>query len=184
MGVIDHDIERVLYTEDQIAERVAAIGQEITRDYQGRYPHLVTIVKGSIPFLADLMRQIQIPLTIDLLGVSSYSGTQSSGEARLTKDLDESIEGRHVIVVEDVIDTGLTLSYVLRNLRQRAPASIKVVTMLDKPTRREGKVEANYVGYSIPDYFVVGYGLDWNQNYRQLPYIGVLKRDIYSLAKD
>jgi hypoxanthine phosphoribosyltransferase len=183
MGFMDHDIESVLFSADDINARVSELGAEITRDYQGRQPHLVTIVKGSIPFLADLMRKIDLPLTVDLLGVSSYCGTQSSGEARLTKDLDESIEGRHVIVVEDVIDTGLTLSYVLRNLRQRAPASLRVVTMLDKPARREGKVEANYVGFTIPDYFVVGYGLDWNQQYRNLPYIGVLKRDVYAPAE-
>lgn len=178
------DIEQVLFTEEQIRARVTALGAEIARDYEGREPHLVTIVKGSLPFLADLMRAVDIPLTLDVIGIASYSGTQSSGEVRLTKDLDDSIEGRHVLVVEDVIDTGLTLSYVLRNLRQRSPASVKVVTLLDKPTGRADAAAltatADYVGFTIPDAFVIGYGLDWNQRYRNLPYVGILKRDVYA----
>lgn len=173
------DIESVLYTQEQIQQRVKDLGEEIARDYQGKEPHLVTIVKGSLPFLADLMRAIDLPLSLDLIGVSSYAGTLSSGEVRLTKDLDDTIEGRHVIVVEDIIDTGLTLSYVLRNLRQRAPASVKVVTFLDKPAGRGTPIEADYVGFTIPDAFVIGYGLDWNQKYRNLPYIGILRRDVY-----
>lgn len=175
-----HDIEEILLTAQQIGHRVRELGEEITRDYSGRDPHLVTIVKGSLPFLADLMRAIDLPLSLDLIGVTSYAGTQSSGEVRLTKDLDDPIEGRHVLVVEDIIDTGLTLSYVLRNLRQRAPASVKVVTLLDKPAHRGASVAADYIGFTIPDAFVIGYGLDWNQRYRNLPYIGVLKRDIYA----
>lgn len=173
-------MEQVLFSAEQIQTRVAELGAQIAADYEGREPHLLTIAKGSIPFLSDLMRAIDEPLSVDLIGVASYSGTQSSGEVRLTKDLDDPIEGRHVIVVEDIIDTGLTLSYVLRNLRQRAPASLKVVTFLDKPARRGASVEADYVGFSIPDLFVIGYGLDWNQRYRNLPYIGVLKRDVYA----
>jgi hypoxanthine phosphoribosyltransferase len=176
------DIEQTLFTEEQVRQRVKELGVEIAHDYEGREPHLVTIVKGSMPFLADLMRAIDIPLTLDVIGISSYSGTQSSGEVRLTKDLDDSIEGRHVLVVEDIIDTGLTLSYVLRNLRQRAPASVKVVTFLDKPSGRADAalVNADYVGFTIPDAFVIGYGLDWNQRYRNLPYVGILKRDVYA----
>lgn len=173
------DIESVLYTSEQVQQRVRELGEQIALDYQGKEPHLVTIVKGSIPFLADLMRAIDLPLSLDLIGVSSYAGTLSSGEVRLTKDLDDPIEGRHVIVVEDIIDTGLTLSYVLRNLRQRAPASVKVVTFLDKPAGRGTPIEADYVGFTIPDAFVIGYGLDWNQKYRNLPYIGILRRDVY-----
>lgn len=175
------DVEDVLYTEDQIRQRVGELGKEIARDYTGRDLHLVTIVKGSIPFLADLMRAIDLPLSLDVLGVASYAGTQSSGEVRLTKDLDDPIEGRHVLVVEDIIDTGLTLAYVLRNLRQRAPASVRVVTFLDKPAGRGTPVDADYVGFTIPDAFVIGYGLDWNQQYRNLPYVGVLKRDVYDV---
>ena len=175
------DVERVLFTADQIASRVAELGEQIAGDNQGREPHLVTIVKGSIPFLADLMRAIDAPLSLDLLGVASYgAGASSSGEVRLTKDLDDSIEGRHVLVVEDIIDTGLTLAYVLRNLRQRAPASVRVVTFLDKPAGRATTIPVDYVGFTIPDAFVIGYGLDWNQRYRNLPYVGILKRDVYA----
>jgi hypoxanthine phosphoribosyltransferase len=177
--IMHDDIEEVLFTAEQIEQRVRELGEQISRDYEGREPHLVTIVKGSIPFIADLMRAIALPLSMDLIGVSSYAGVQSSGEVRLTKDLDDSIEGRHVLVVEDIIDTGLTLSYVLRNLRQRAPASVKVVTFLDKPAGRGTPIQADYVGFTIPDKFVIGYGLDWNQRYRNLPYVGVLKRDVY-----
>lgn len=175
------DIEKILFTPQQIAARVQELGAEIARDYAGREPHLVTIVKGSIPFIADLMRALDLPLSLDLIGVASYgAGTTSSGEVRLTKDLDDSIEGRHVLVVEDIIDTGLTLAYVLRNLRQRAPASVRVVTFLDKPSGRGTQIDADYVGFTIPDAFVIGYGLDWNQRYRNLPYIGILKRDVYA----
>ena len=174
------DIEQVLFTAEQIQTRVRELGQQITADYEGREPHLVTIVKGSLPFFADLMRAMDCPLSLDILGVASYAGTSSSGEVRLTKDLDDSIEGRHVIVVEDIIDTGLTLAYVLRNLRQRAPASVRVVTLLDKPSGRGTPISADYVGFEIPDGFVIGYGLDWNQRYRNLPYVGILKRDVYA----
>lgn len=172
------DVESVLFTREQIQQRVKAMGAEIARDYSGRDPHLITIVKGSIPFIADLIRVMDCPLSLDVMGVASYAGHQSSGEVRLTKDLDDPIEGRHVLVVEDIIDTGLTLSYVMRVLWQRAPASVKVVTFLDKPSKRGVAIDADYVGFTIPDAFVVGYGLDWNQRYRNLPYIGVLKRDI------
>ncbi|MBC8101205.1 MAG: hypoxanthine phosphoribosyltransferase [Cytophagales bacterium] len=174
------DVDRILFSEEQIQQRVGELGAQIVEEYGGRDPHLITIVKGSIPFISDLMRAMDTPLSLDLLGVSSYAGTSSSGEVRLTKDLDSSIEGRHVLVVEDIIDTGLTLSYVLRNLRQRAPASLKVVTFLDKPAGRGTPVEADYVGFTIPDEFVIGYGLDWNQRYRNLPYVGILKRDVYA----
>jgi hypoxanthine phosphoribosyltransferase len=177
---MDKDVEHILFTPQQIQERVSQLGAEISRDYAGRDPHLITIVKGSIPFLADLMRAIEGPMSIDLLGIVSYEGESSSGEVRLTKDLDDPVEGRHVLVVEDIIDTGLTLSYVLRNLRQRAPASVKVVTFLDKPSGRGTPINADYVGFTIPDGFVVGYGLDWNQRYRNLPYVGILKRDVYA----
>lgn len=174
------DIQEILYTQEQIQQRVRELGAQLTEDYAGRDLHLVTILKGSLPFLADLMRAIDLPLTVDLMGVSSYAGIHSTGEVRVTMDLDETIEGRHVVIVEDIIDTGNTLSYVLRNLRQRAPASVKIVTFLDKPARRGSPLEADYVGFTIPDDFVIGYGLDWNQRYRNLPYIGILKRDVYA----
>jgi hypoxanthine phosphoribosyltransferase len=178
-----NDVERVLFTREQIQQRIRELGEEIARDYSDRDPHLITILKGSIPFLADLMRAMNCALSLDVLAVASYAGHQSSGAVRLTKDLDDSIEGRHVLVVEDIIDTGLTLSYVLGNLRQRAPASVKVATFLDKPSRRGTSIDVDYVGFTIPDAFVVGYGLDWNQHYRNLPYLGVLKRDVYAKSQ-
>jgi hypoxanthine phosphoribosyltransferase len=174
------DVERVLFTQEQIQQRVKELGDEIARDYSNRDPYLVTILKGSIPFIADLMRAMNCPLSLDVMAVASYAGHHSSGEVRLIKDLDASIEGQHILVVEDIIDTGLTLSYVLGNLRQRAPASVKVATFLDKPSRRKTPIDVDYVGFTIPDAFVVGYGLDWNQRYRNLPYVGVLKRDVYA----
>lgn len=176
------DVERILVSREEIARRVAELGAAITRDHEDRDLHLVTILKGSIPFLADLMRAIDRPLTLDVMAVASYAGHQSSGAVRLTKDLDESIDGRHVLVVEDIIDTGLTLSYVLGNLHQRGPASVKVATLLDKPSRRLTPIDVDYAGFTIPDAFVVGYGLDWKQRYRNLPYVGVLKRAVYAGA--
>lgn len=173
------DMERVLFTHEQVQQRVKELGAEIARDYGDKDPHLITILKGSIPFLADLMRAMDRPLSLDVMAVASYAGHQSSGEVRVTKDLDESIEGRHVLVVEDIIDTGLTLAYVMRILANRAPASVRIATFLDKPSRRATPIEADYVGFTIPNAFAVGYGLDWNQRYRNLPYIGALKREIY-----
>ena len=177
---IHDDVERVLLTQEQIQQRVKALGEEIARDYFGQHPHLITILKGSIPFLADLMRAMNCPISLDVMAVASYAGHQSSGAVRLTKDLDEPIEGRHVLLIEDIIDTGLTLSYVLSSLRRRAPASVKVATFLDKPSRRTTPIDVDYRGFTIPDAFVVGYGLDWNQRYRNLPYVGVLKREVYA----
>ncbi len=174
------DVESVLFTPEQIQARVKELGATIAADYAGRDPRLVTILKGSIPFIADLIRAMDCPLSLDTLGVTSYAGHQSSGEVRLTKDLDGPIEGCHVLVVEDIIDTGLTLSYVLRTLHQRAPASLKIATFLDKPSRRTTPIDIDYAGFAIPDAFVVGYGLDWNQRYRNLPYVGVLKREVYA----
>jgi hypoxanthine phosphoribosyltransferase len=174
------DVERILLTQEEIQQRVAQMGADISRDYAAVDPHLVTILKGSIPFLADLMRAMNCPLSLDVMAVASYAGHHSTGEVRLTKDLDTSIDGRHILVVEDIIDTGLTLSYVLANLRRRAPASVKVATFLDKPSRRQTHIDVDYVGFTILDAFVVGYGLDWNQRYRNLPYVGELKRDVYA----
>ncbi|MBX2804817.1 MAG: hypoxanthine phosphoribosyltransferase [Hyphomicrobiales bacterium] len=173
------DVERVLITQEQIQLRVQELGAQIADDYADGAPHMITILKGSIPFIADLMRAADCPLSLDVMAVASYAGHQSSGEVRVTKDLDESIEGRHVLVVEDIIDTGLTLAYVMRILANRAPASIRIATFLDKPSRRKTQIKADYVGFTIPDAFAIGYGLDWNQRYRNLPYIGALKREIY-----
>ncbi len=164
----------VLITEEQIATRVRALGKEISADYQGKTVHLICVLKGAYTFLADLARVMEVPVTLDFLAVSSYGkGKTSSGEVQLTKDLDLSLAGRDVIVVEDIADTGLTLNYLLNMLRSREPATLKVAAFLSKPSRREIDVQVDYVGFEIPDRFVVGYGLDDNQRFRELPYIGV-----------
>ena len=164
----------VLFTEEQIAKRVRELGKEISADYQGKTVHLICVLKGAYTFLADLARAIEVPVTLDFLAVSSYGKDKtSSGEVQLTKDLDVSLAGRDVIVVEDIADTGLTLNYLLNMLRSREPATLKVVAFLSKPSRRECDVAVDYIGFEVPDCFVVGYGLDDNQRFRELPYIAV-----------
>ena len=178
---IHDDVEEVLLSADQIRERVTALGAQLSADYAGRDPILVGVLKGSIVFVADLIREMQVPLSIDLMEISSYgSGTESSGQVRILKDLKGSIEGRHVLVVEDIIDTGLTLNYLLRYLGERAPASLAVCCLLDKPARRLAEIEIDYRGFTIPDRFVIGYGLDYDERYRNLPYIGVLRPSVYT----
>ena len=179
---LDEDIERVILSEEQIAARVAELAEEISRDYAGKDLMLIGILKGCVVFLADLVRQISIPLSFDFVAVSSYGAdTKSSGVVRILKDLDESVESMHVLVVEDIVDTGLTLrlSYLLENLRSRRAASVKVCTLLDKPSRRRVDVPVDYRGFTVEDQFVVGYGLDYQGKYRGLPYIGLLKPEIY-----
>ena len=177
------DVGEILLTEAQIAERVADLGARITADYAGRSLTLVSVLKGSLPFMADLMRAIELPLRIDLMEVSSYGeSTESSGQVRILKDLSKPIEGRDLIIVEDIIDTGLTLNYLLRYLWERNPASIRVCCLLDKPARRLAEIPIDYIGFTIPDRFVIGYGLDYNERYRNLPYIGVLKPSVYGGA--
>jgi len=174
------DIADVLVDADAIAAKVKEIGSDIARDYAGKDPVLVSILKGALPFLADLMRQVQIPLSLDFLEVSSYGeGTETSGVVRILKDLAHPIEGRNVIVVEDILDTGFTLRYVIEHLQQQKPASLKLVTLLDKPARRIVPIDIDYRGFEIPDRFVVGYGLDYGERYRNLPFIGVLKPEVY-----
>lgn len=174
------DVERVLVPAADIAERVKALGAQISKDYEGQEILVVGILKGSTIFLADLVRRIDLPLAIDFVAISSYgNSTSSSGVVRILKDLEESIEGRHILVVEDIIDTGLTLNYLLKNLQSRKPASIKVCALLDKPSRRKIDVPVDYLGFSIPDEFVVGYGLDFNERYRNLPDACVLKKSAY-----
>ncbi len=169
------ETSRVLIPEDKVDERIAQLGEQISRDYAGRQVHLIGILKGSIFFICELAKRITVPVTMDFMSVSSYgAGTKSSGVVKLIKDLDEPIEGKDVLVVEDIIDSGHTLSYLLKNLSSRNPASIRLCTLLDKPERREVDVEVDYQGFSIPDEFVIGYGLDYDQRYRNLPYIGVL----------
>lgn len=176
MEIMSDRIAKVLFTEEQIQDRLAELGEEITHDYQGQEILVIGILKGSVVFLADLIRQIKIPLKIDFMAVSSYGkSTHSSGVVRILKDLDTEIEGRHILIIEDIVDTGLTLSYLIENLLSRKPASLKICTFLDKPERRLTHIVPNYNGYDIPDEFVVGYGLDYNEKYRNLPYIGVVE---------
>ncbi|HUF07653.1 MAG TPA: hypoxanthine phosphoribosyltransferase [Candidatus Binatia bacterium] len=177
------DVEEVLLDSETVAARVAELGAELSADYAGRDPVLVSVLKGALVFLADLMRTMDLPTSIDLMEVSSYGGaTESSGQVRILKDLSKPIEGRDVIVVEDIIDTGLTLNYLLGYLADRQPASIKICCLLDKPARRLADIPIDYVGFTIPDRFVIGYGLDYDERYRNLPYIGVLKPSVYGGA--
>lgn len=165
-----------LFSAEQIQTRVAELGAEIARDYSGRNPLLIGVLKGACIFISDLLRAIDLRLGVEFIAISSYgSSTRTSGEVRIVKDLDVAIEGRDIIVVEDIVDTGLTLSYLLANLRARGAASVKLAALLDKHERREREVEINYLGFKIPDAFVVGYGLDFAERYRNLPYIAVLK---------
>ena len=171
---------RVMITEEKLNRRIQELARQISEDYAGRQVMLLCILKGSIFFTCELAKHMTIPVTMDFMSVSSYgSGTSSSGVVRLVKDLDESIEGKDVIVVEDIIDSGRTLSYLMENLSSRRPASISLCTLLDKPDRRTCDVKVDYVGFEIPDEFVVGFGLDYAQRYRNLPFIGVLSFDEY-----
>src|SRR3989449_8070757 len=166
----------VLISEEQIQNRIRELGTQIALDYAGRNPLLIGVLKGACFFLSDLLRAIDIPLGIEFIAISSYgSSTRTSGEVRILKDLDVPVENRHIIVVEDIVDTGLTLSYLLTNLKSRGAASVKLVALLDKSERREREVAIDYLGFEIPDHFVVGYGLDFSERYRNLPFIAVLK---------
>ncbi len=181
--MIHADVEEVLLSGEQVQARVAELGAQLASDYAGRDPVLVSVLKGSIIFLADLVRAMPIPLSIDLMEVSSYgASTESSGQVRILKDLSTPIEGREVIVVEDIIDTGLTLNYLLRYLHDKGPASIRICCLLDKPARRLAPIEIDYRGFTIADRFVIGYGLDYGERYRNLPYIGVLRPSVYGAA--
>lgn len=180
---MDPDVEEILLSGEQVQARVAELGALLAADYAGRDPVLVSVLKGSIIFLADLVRAMPIPLSIDLMEVSSYgASTESSGQVRILKDLSTSIAGRDVIVVEDIIDTGLTLNYLLRYLNDKGPSSIRICCLLDKPARRLAEIEIDYRGFTIPDRFVIGYGLDYGERYRNLPYIGVLRPSVYGSA--
>jgi len=174
-------IEEILVPSDKLQARVAELGAAISRDYVGKDLLLLAVLKGSVLFLADLMRQITVPHEIDFMATSSYgSAFESSGVVRILKDLDQSIEGRDVLVVEDIIDTGRTLDYLVRILRARQPRSLEICTLLNKSARREVNVPVKYVGFDIPDRFVLGYGLDFKQQYRNLPYVAVLAQQVYS----
>ena len=176
-----HDIQQVLFSQQQLEQRVSELARQIDEDYADKEILLIGVLRGSFIFMADLARKITRPCRIDFMSVSSYGkGTSSSGQVQITKDLSEDISGMHVIVVEDILDSGNTLSYLLRLLEQRHPASIRLCTLLDKPDRRKVEVAVHYSGFTIPDAFVVGYGLDYAERYRNLPYIGILKPEIYS----
>lgn len=176
------DMLRILLGEEEIRAKVKELGKTITEDYHGKNLMLVTVLKGAVVFLADLMRQIEVPAQIDFMVVSSYgSGVKSSGVVKIVKDLDVPLADKDILIVEDILDSGLTLSYIKELLQSRAPRSIRIVTLLDKPSRRRVDLQADYVGFSVPDEFVVGYGLDYNEKYRNLPYIGILKPEVYSI---
>ena len=166
----------VLVSEKEVDERIEAMGKQISKDYEGRQVHLICILKGGAFFMCELAKRITVPVSLDFMSVSSYGDRMSSsGVVRIAKDLDESIEGKDVLIVEDIIDSGRTLYYLMDTLRQRHPKSLHLCTLLDKPERRENEVRVDYVGFEIPDEFVVGYGLDYAQKYRNLPYIGVVE---------
>ncbi|WP_054738526.1 hypoxanthine phosphoribosyltransferase [Cellulosilyticum ruminicola] len=174
------DIEKILYSQEALARRVAELGQQITKDYEGQNLLVVGILKGSNMFMSDLVRNIKLPLKLDFMVVSSYgNATESSGVVRIIKDLEQSIENCHILIVEDIIDSGLTLSYLKENLMTRKPKSVAICTLLDKPSRRKINVNVKYVGYEVPDEFIVGYGIDYAEYYRNLPYIGILSRSVY-----
>jgi hypoxanthine phosphoribosyltransferase len=174
-------VAEVLITEEQIRDKVAELGARLSADYADRSLTLVSVLKGSLPFMADLMRALTVPVQIDLMEVSSYGGpsTETSGLVRILKDLSSSIDGKDVLIVEDIIDTGLTLNYLVRYLRGKDPASLRICTLLDKPARRLVEIDIHYRGFTIPDQFVVGYGLDYGEYYRNLPFIGVLRPQVY-----
>jgi hypoxanthine phosphoribosyltransferase len=179
-NMLDRDVAEVLISQEQLDARIAELGRQISQDYKDRNPLLIAVLKGSVVFLADLFRKISIPHAIDFMATSSYVGTESSGIVRILKDLDVSIEGRHVLIIEDIIDTGYTLDYLLRILRARQPASLRICTLLNKQSRRQVEIPIDYVGFDIPDKFVVGYGLDYKEVYRNLPYVGVLRPECYT----
>lgn len=175
------DIQTVLVTEEQLRAKVAELGAQVSRDYAGRDLLLVSILKGAVVFMADLMRAVTIPCSIDFMVVSSYGGTntESTGLVKIVKDLDADLSGRDVLIVEDVLDTGVTLSNLVPMLKMRHPNSVRICAILDKPARRKTDIRADYIGFEVPDAFVVGYGLDYDEKYRNLPFVGVLKPEVY-----
>ena len=174
------DVERILITSEEIGARVRELGQKIINDYAGQEILMIGVLRGAVIFMADLARSIKRPMDIDFMAITSYGlSTNSSGVVRIIKDLDEVVEGRHILIIEDIIDSGLTLNYLVDNIKSRKPASVRICTLLSKPDRRKVNVTVDYNGFIIPDHFVVGYGLDYAGKYRNLPFIGVLKPEIY-----
>ncbi|MGM8213027.1 hypoxanthine phosphoribosyltransferase [Virgibacillus sp. W0430] len=175
-----NDIEKVLFSEEAIRAKCAEIGEQLTKEYEGKFPLAIGVLKGAMPFMSDVLRYINTHLEMDFMDVSSYgSGTRSSGEVKIVKDLDTKVEGRDLLIIEDIIDSGLTLEYLVDLFKYRKANSVKIVTLLDKPEGRTANIKADLVGFQVPNEFVVGYGLDYNQKYRNLPYIGILKPEIY-----
>ena len=178
--MMHNDIENILLTRAEIEARTAELALALKADYEGKNPILVCLLKGSTMFMAEIMKTLDIDLQIDFMDVSSYDGTESTGDVRIVKDLDASVRGRHIIIAEDIVDTGRTLEKVIQLLQNRGAKTIEMVTLLDKPEARVAPVTAKYVGFSIPKSFVVGFGLDYNEKYRNLPYVGILKASVYS----
>lgn len=178
---MENDVQRILLTEEELAARVAQLGEELSRDYAGEVPVFVGVLKGVVVFFADLIRKVNTPCNIDFMWISSYAGTNSTGELIVKKDISSDIRGRHVVIVEDIFDTGTSLQFTYEHLLKKEPASLKVCTLLDKPERRKAGItlKPDYTGFVIPNEFVVGYGLDFNEKYRNLPFIGILKPEVY-----
>lgn len=175
-----NDVKEILFTEENIREKVRELGGQISKEYEGKDLLLIGILKGSVMFMADLMKEITIPCSMDFMAVSSYGvSTKSSGVVRILKDLDFEIENKHVLIVEDIIDSGTTLKYLIEYLNRRGPSSIEIACLLNKPERRKVDIKVKYLGFNVPDYFLVGYGLDYAEKYRNLPFVGILKEEIY-----
>lgn len=180
-SMLEQDIQKILYSEEQIIQKTKELGEQLTKDYQGKNPLMVGVLKGSVPFMAELMKHIDTHVEIDFMVVSSYhGGTSSSGEVKILKDVDTNIEGRDIIFIEDIIDTGRTLKYLRDMFKYRKANTIKIATLFDKPEGRVVDIEADYICYNVPNEFIVGFGLDYAENYRNLPYVGVLKEEVYS----
>ncbi|MFU2163412.1 hypoxanthine phosphoribosyltransferase [Streptococcus pluranimalium] len=183
--MLEKDIKKVLYSEEEIVAKSKELGQQLTRDYAGKNPLLVGVLKGAVPFMAELIKHIDTHVEVDFMVVSSYhGGTTSSGEVKILKDVDTNIEGRDVIFIEDIIDTGRTLLYLRDMFKYRKANSVKIATLFDKPENRAVAIDADYVCYDVPNEFIVGFGLDYNEHYRNLPYVGVLKEEVYIKSQD
>ena len=179
---MNRDIQKILFSEEQLKDRIRELGEELSREYADKDPVFVGVLKGVVVFYADMVRRISVPCQFDFMWISSYSGTESSGQMQVRRDVSADLKGRHVVILEDIYDTGRSLDFTYRHLLSKEPASLKICTLLDKPSRRLPGItlQADYVGFTVPNAFVVGYGLDYNEHYRNLPYIGVLKPEVYN----
>ncbi len=178
---MERDIQEILITQEQLQERIAQLGEVLSRDYAGKNPVVVGVLKGVVVFYADMVRQLKVPCQMDFMWISSYAGTSTTGQMQVKRDVSADIKGRHVLILEDIFDTGHSLDFTYRHLLSKEPASLKICTLLDKPSRRKPGItlQADYVGFEVPNAFVVGYGLDYNEYYRNLPYVGILKPEVY-----